>query len=161
MTSAQRCGHTNQRGTALVFSMVILLILTILGISAMRTTALEQIMAGNTQEMTRAFQAADSGMAKALDFMRTNASSGVTADPGAFAATSYSFGTVSSANAMKPSFLQIGQGARGESGSGDNFCFAFHNQDVTGRGQLNVARALSHGLRTAAPGDTNRETPCS
>lgn len=160
MTSAQRCGHTNQRGTALVFSMVILLILTILGISAMRTTGLEQIMAGNTQEMTRAFQAADSGMAKALDFMRTNASSGVTADPGAFAAASYPFG-IASASAATPSFLQIGQGARGENSSGENFCFAFHNQDVTGRGQLNVVRALSHGLRTAAPGDTNRETPCS
>lgn len=160
MTPGQRCGYANQRGTALVFSMVILLILTILGISAMRTTALEQLMAGNTQEMTRAFQAADSGMAKALDFMRTSASTGVTADPGAFATASYPFGTAT-ASATTPTFLQIGQGARGESGSGDNFCFAFHNQDVTGRGQLNVARALSHGLRTAAPGDTNRETPCS
>lgn len=56
-----------QRGTALVMSMVILVILTILGLSAMRVSILETRMAGNIQDSTIAFQTAESGLAKALN----------------------------------------------------------------------------------------------
>lgn len=56
-----------QKGTALIMSMVILLILTILGMAALGTSSLEQKMAGNTQEQNRAFQAAESGLARALN----------------------------------------------------------------------------------------------
>jgi hypothetical protein len=55
-----------QTGAVLVMSMVILLILTILGVSALRTTSLEQLMSGNIQEMTRSLQTADSGASKVL-----------------------------------------------------------------------------------------------
>lgn len=56
-----------QRGTALIMSMVILMILTILGITAMGTASLEEKMSGNTQEATRAFQAAESGLSQAFN----------------------------------------------------------------------------------------------
>lgn len=56
-----------QRGTALIMSMVILMILTILGITAMGTASLEEKMSGNTQEATRAFQAAESGLNQAFN----------------------------------------------------------------------------------------------
>ena len=56
----------SQRGTALIMSMVILMILTILGITAMGTASLEEKMSGNTQEATRAFQAAESGLSQAF-----------------------------------------------------------------------------------------------
>lgn len=51
-----------ERGTALVMALLILLILTVLGITAMNTSTLEERMAGNTQEATRAFEAAESGI---------------------------------------------------------------------------------------------------
>jgi len=51
-----------QRGAALIMGLVILFVLTLLGVAAMRTTSLEEKMAGNVQEATRAFQAAESGI---------------------------------------------------------------------------------------------------
>lgn len=64
-----RINHSRsaQRGTALVMSMVVLVILTILGLSAMRVSILETRMAGNLQDSTIAFQSAESGLAKALN----------------------------------------------------------------------------------------------
>jgi Tfp pilus assembly protein PilX len=41
---------------------MILLVLTILGITALRTSSLQQLMAGNIQESTRAFEATESGL---------------------------------------------------------------------------------------------------
>ena len=56
-----------QRGTALIMSLVILLILTILGITAMGTASLEERMSGNTQEGVRAFEVAESGLQSAYN----------------------------------------------------------------------------------------------
>ena len=56
-----------ERGAALVIALVMLLILTILGIAAMNTSSLEEKMAGNTQEQTHAFQAAESGINSAIN----------------------------------------------------------------------------------------------
>jgi type IV pilus assembly protein PilX len=47
-------------------SLVILLILTILGVTALSTSSLQEKMAGNIQDVTRAFQAAESGTSQAL-----------------------------------------------------------------------------------------------
>ncbi len=55
-----------QRGMALIMALVILLILTILGVTAMTTSSLEEKMSGNIQEQNRAFQAAESGINKVL-----------------------------------------------------------------------------------------------
>lgn len=56
-----------QRGTVLVMAMIILLVLTIIGISALSITSLEAKMASNTQDVTRAFEAAESGFNMALN----------------------------------------------------------------------------------------------
>jgi type IV pilus assembly protein PilX len=53
-----------QRGVALVVSLVLLLLLTILAITAARTSSLQQRMAGNAQEQNSAFQAAESGLSR-------------------------------------------------------------------------------------------------
>ncbi len=50
----------SHRGTALVVSLILLLILTVLGISGMSATTVELAMAGNSQFQNRAFEAADS-----------------------------------------------------------------------------------------------------
>lgn len=56
-----------ERGAALVMALVILLILTLLGITAMGTSSLQEKMAGNIQESTRSFEAAESGLVQALN----------------------------------------------------------------------------------------------
>ncbi len=49
-----------EQGIALVIALVFLLMLTILGVAVMDTASLEGRMSGNTQEMNRAFHAAES-----------------------------------------------------------------------------------------------------
>ena len=53
--------HT-QAGVVLVISLIILLLLTIIGLSATQTTALEEKMAGNLRDKSLAFQAAESAL---------------------------------------------------------------------------------------------------
>lgn len=58
-----------QRGTALVMALVLLLVLTILGVSAMSTTALQEKMAANTKDRNTAFQAAESALLRAENWV--------------------------------------------------------------------------------------------
>lgn len=53
----------NQRGAVLIVSLVILLLLTVLAISASTTSSLQERMAFNAQENNIAFQTAESGLA--------------------------------------------------------------------------------------------------
>lgn len=48
-----------QRGAVLFVSLVILLVMTLIGVTAMQTTTLEEKMAGNMRDMNLAFQAAE------------------------------------------------------------------------------------------------------
>ncbi len=59
--------HFCQQGAALVVSMLFLLIMTILGISAMNTNILEEKMVSNTRFQNIAFQAADSCLSQIAD----------------------------------------------------------------------------------------------
>ncbi len=52
----------HQSGAALVISMVLLMVLTVLAISTMSTASLEIAMAGNTQYADKAFQLAEMGL---------------------------------------------------------------------------------------------------
>lgn len=66
-----RSGHGQggahaQRGAALGVALIILLVVTLLGVGAMALTGTEQQMARNFQELNRAFQAAESGVTRAL-----------------------------------------------------------------------------------------------
>ena len=55
-------GSKKQRGTALIVSLLILLVLTILGVAAMSTTTMEEKMAGNSRKIDLAFQSAESAL---------------------------------------------------------------------------------------------------
>ena len=55
-----------QKGTALVVGLVMLLVLTLLAVSTMRTAALELLMASNTQYRENAFRLAEAGIADAM-----------------------------------------------------------------------------------------------
>ena len=56
----------SQRGAALVTSLVLLTIVTLLAITSMGTNTLEEKMAANSQEVNRAFQTAETGLEKIL-----------------------------------------------------------------------------------------------
>ena len=55
-----------ERGAALVVSLLLLSILTLLAISGLTAASLELRMAGNEQYLERAFQAADAGIERAI-----------------------------------------------------------------------------------------------
>ncbi len=52
----------NQSGAALVMSLVLLLILTLIGIAALRNTAMQERMAGSLQDQNLAFQSAEAAL---------------------------------------------------------------------------------------------------
>ena len=60
-------GRSAQRGAVLLVALVILVVLTLLGVSTMNSTQLEEKMAANNQEVTRAFHAAESGLSEAFN----------------------------------------------------------------------------------------------
>ncbi len=106
-----------QRGTALVMSLVILMVLTILGIAAMGTSSLEEKMAGATQEGTRAFEAAESGvnstLSKAGSLDTTNTCFSTPPNWNNITPTfTYGFGKSGSAN-VRTCFIQFSPPKRG------------------------------------------------
>lgn len=58
----QQQGMHTQRGAVLIISLVLLMVLTILAISTMRTASLGLLMAGNTQYRENAWQLAQRGI---------------------------------------------------------------------------------------------------
>ena len=61
-----------QRGAALIVGLILLLVLTVLGVSSMRTASLELAMAGNVQFRENAFQLASTGLDTVLQQARDN-----------------------------------------------------------------------------------------
>lgn len=64
---------SNQKGVALFISLVLLLVLTIIGVSSVQTTSLEERMARNAHDGALAFQAAESALRQAEEFLETAA----------------------------------------------------------------------------------------
>jgi type IV pilus assembly protein PilX len=60
--TTSRQTHILQRGAALITSLVILLVLTVLGISAMKSSNLQENIVGNLRDHDLAFQAAETGL---------------------------------------------------------------------------------------------------
>jgi len=58
-------GFKKQSGVALIISLVMLLLLTMITVTALQVTSLEEKMAGNMQEQNVAFQAAESALREA------------------------------------------------------------------------------------------------
>ena len=117
-----------QSGTALVMALVILMILTILGISSMNTSIMEEKMSGNIQDLNRAFEAAESGLSKAIT------------TPGAFdlftaKTNDFDFGTGVSATkaSVTTTFISTSKPKPGSGYSAVNFDSANFDQFSTGR----------------------------
>lgn len=58
----------DQQGSALIISLIILLLVTILGVSSMQGTTTQERMAGNTRQVHLSFNAAESGV-KAIELI--------------------------------------------------------------------------------------------
>ena len=56
-----------QKGAALVVGLVLMMVLTLLAVSTMRTATLELLMAGNAQYKEKAFQLAETGLRDAVN----------------------------------------------------------------------------------------------
>ncbi len=69
MSRSLRLGSPRQKGVALFISLVLLLVLTIIGVSAVQTTSLETRMARNEHDSLLAFQAAESALRDAEAFL--------------------------------------------------------------------------------------------
>ena len=54
--------HDRQKGVVLVIGLVFLLIMTIIGVSAIRSTTLDEKIAGNARDRSLAFQAAEAAL---------------------------------------------------------------------------------------------------
>lgn len=61
---------THERGSVLIVSLMILLVLTLIGVTALGTSTLEEKMAGNSQDQSLAFQAAEAAMNQATTVAR-------------------------------------------------------------------------------------------
>jgi type IV pilus assembly protein PilX len=64
--TTKQCSRNRQRGAALITALVLLVILTMLGLSSMTTNTMEERMSSNAQEKNRAFQAAEAGIQIAM-----------------------------------------------------------------------------------------------
>jgi type IV pilus assembly protein PilX len=64
--------HHHQQGAILVVSLLILLVMTIIGVTSMRTTIFEERMAGNLRDRTLAVESAEAGLRFAEDYIAAN-----------------------------------------------------------------------------------------
>ena len=63
--------HIRQNGATLVVAMLMLLVLTVLGLTTMSMTRFEERMAGNSRDVNLAFQGAEAGLRDAEERIRT------------------------------------------------------------------------------------------
>jgi type IV pilus assembly protein PilX len=71
-------GRSRQQGAALIIGLLLLLVLTLLAVSGMRSASEELIMAGNEQYRQDAFQGAEAGIEQAIN---TGIYDGATTNP--------------------------------------------------------------------------------
>lgn len=73
MTSRFTHSHkASQRGAILIVSLLMLLVMTVIGVTAVSTTTLQEKMAGNNRQRQLAFQAASSALRDAETWLETN-----------------------------------------------------------------------------------------
>lgn len=138
----------SQRGAALIMSLVLLLILTLLGVAAMRSSSLQQMMAGNTQEINRAFEAAESGLNKAMADT-TNFSDMTNSKP----PQTYTFSTMNNAGAsVSTTFIQTSPPPRSSRPTGTQSAQVAHfDQASTGTTMAGAKSVVHQGVKTNIP----------
>jgi|TARA_B100002003_G_C14155367_1_gene556168 type IV pilus assembly protein PilX len=93
-TKRNQLAGARQQGTVIVFCLVFLAVLTIMGVSGMESTILEERMSGNMRDISMAFQAAESALKEAESWLDTQTTLPTTSTDGST--------TVWSEDAMDP-----------------------------------------------------------
>ena len=70
-TARSTLSQHSQRGAALIVAMVMLLVMTLLGVTAVRNTTLQERMAGNLRDNNLAFQAAEAALREGEQFLES------------------------------------------------------------------------------------------
>lgn len=78
-----------ESGGALVVSLLMLLVMTLIGVTAMQVTSLEEKMAGNMRDRNLAFQAAESALRGGETFLRSATSSAFNCTKGLYKVDDY------------------------------------------------------------------------
>lgn len=61
----------NQRGVVLIMSLTILMVLTLIGVSAMKTSSMQERMSGNARDYQIAFEAAEIALRAGEDYVKS------------------------------------------------------------------------------------------
>lgn len=131
--------HSRQHGATLIIAMILLLLLTMLGMQGLNNVSLQERMAGGSQDLMRAFQAAESGLSAALPLAGANPDANAFGQSGVLA--------ISSAAEARNTGANFSIQPRGEtappagSGFSENTATAFHFEtQVTAYGETDGVR---------------------
>ena len=147
-------GRRQQSGAVLIVAMIILLVLTLLGVTAMNTSSLQEKIASNTQEQVHAFQAAETGLNQAFaDNLSYDISSLPTDIPGSYAGGAIPTVFAGSADRASyvPTFLGFSPPPPGSLYSATSFQAAHFNFRATGTSATNLSVVLNGGVYQIAP----------
>jgi type IV pilus assembly protein PilX len=146
---------TNQKGLALATAMVFLIILSVVGVSSMRSAVLEQNMSSNMQDLNHAFQLAETAIARTTENSSVLNTTSTQANPVTFHYTSVYSALLSSGDLIDASSHYRGEGIpKGETAEEINSIdttslHIFHIETV---GKYNNARSThGQGLTIVGP----------
>lgn len=154
MSVMQASRRPRQSGAVLIVSMVILVILTLLGVTAMNTTSMQERIAANTQEQVHAFMAAETGYRQAYFDLGAW-------DPGSLAydtTTTYTGGATLTPIAgsgdkarYTPTFMGFAPPPPDSLYSATTFHAAHFNFRATGESASNISMVVNGGAYQIAP----------
>jgi len=146
--------HHKQKGAALFIGLILLLIMTLLGVTGMNTAALELVMTSNEQFSENAFQAAEVGIERRLSVGGFTIAGGPVTVTGA-TGNGDSFMTSTSFEVETDVPPRVGSAfSRGIAGGG----FAAYHFEIVSRGasQRNAISLHTQGLYLVGPGGGSR-----
>ena len=139
--------RARQSGAVLIVAMILLVVLTLLGVTAMNTTSLQERIASNTQEQVHAFQAAETGLNQAFtDNLAFDITSTYTGG-----ATPTTFAGAADSAAYEPTFLGFSPPPPGSLYSATSFQAAHFNFRSTGISASNLSIVINGGAYQIAP----------
>ena len=132
-----------QAGAALIVALILLLVITMLGISAVSTSRLEILMAGNSQFSQQAFQAAESAIEAeiALGDLSTSLNR----------SSAYNYPNNASAN-TQTNYVIAGEVPAGGYSLGASFKAYHFETDATGTAPRNATSRHRQGFYIVGPG---------
>ena len=145
----ENTGMQRQEGAALIVGLILLMVLTMLGISGMQTSTFELMQANNTQYAQNAFEAAETAVDRAMIPVGLN-----TAIPVVVPETSMGEGSASTYESQT-SFATTTNVPQGmfSLGSGGGFQAYHFDIDSTGRSARNARADLRQSFYVVGPGN--------